>query len=259
MHSSYPITRNHRREQGFTLVEIMVAMVIGMMGIIIMMQMLSLFEGQKRTTTGGNDAQNAGAIAMYSLQQNLQQAGYCFSASPPTAGGVALRPVMVNVATLNGIRDINTDTVVVSFGNDACPPESASGVATAATMVIQAYAVRGGSLRQCDWLMSDCTAAANWVEIASDIVSMKAECTGGQGVRLVLVTRNPQLEKTQVTNATPAWSGTSAIDLTATTVDASATDLAARLGGSGWQYYRYKTFETWSPIRNTLWTGATGC
>ncbi|MCX7179106.1 MAG: prepilin-type N-terminal cleavage/methylation domain-containing protein, partial [Proteobacteria bacterium] len=56
--------------QGFSLVEIMVGMVIGMLGIIVMMQIFALAEGQKRSTTGGGDAQNTGAIALYGLQRD---------------------------------------------------------------------------------------------------------------------------------------------------------------------------------------------
>jgi type IV pilus assembly protein PilW len=233
-------------------VEIMVAMVIGMLGIIIMMQMFALFEGQKRSTTGGGDALNAGSIATYGIHQNLQQAGYCFSATAPTLGAIGtLRPVMIDVAPLanNGIRDVNTNTLLVSYGNDACAAESASGVASAATLNVLAYAVRNGDLWQCNYLANDCAVAANWVQIASDIVSMKAECVSNQGVRIVLVARNNQLEKTNVTAAAPTWSGVSAIDLTATGVDAGFT----------WQNYRYKTFETLAPIRNTIWTGGQGC
>ncbi len=105
-------TRSHRHEQGFTLVEIMVAMVIGMLGIIIMMQMSSMFESQKRTTTGGDDALNAGAIALYGLQQSAQQAGYCFASASSAAipsptlswNGATLSPVKVNYAPISWHR-----------------------------------------------------------------------------------------------------------------------------------------------------------
>lgn len=245
-------TRNHRHIQGFSLVEIMVGMVIAMLGIIIMMQMFAIFEGQKRTTTGGDDALNAGAIALYGIQQNVQQAGYCFSATPPTQAAIGtLRPAMIDVAPLNNttIRDANTNTIVITYGNDSCPPESASGVASSATLNMIAYAVRNGNLMQCDYLAANCATAANWVQIAGDVVSLKAECNSGQAVRIALVTRNHQLEKTAVTTVAPSWSGSSAINLTGTAVDPGFT----------WQNYRYKTFETLAPIRNTLWTGATGC
>lgn len=231
----------------------MVAMVIGMLGILIMMQMAFTFEGQKRTTTGGDDAQNAAAIAMFNLQQNLLQAGYCFAPSAPTKVGIgSLRPVMIDVATLNSnqIRALNTNTLLVSYGNDACPPESASGVASATTLNLFAFAVRGNQLWQCDYLASDCaTVGANWTVIADDIVSMRAECSNANGIRLALVARSPQLEKTAVTTAAPTWSGAAAIDLSATTVDTGYT----------WQNYRYKVIESLIPNRNTLWTGGQGC
>ncbi|ADE12313.1 prepilin-type N-terminal cleavage/methylation domain-containing protein [Sideroxydans lithotrophicus] len=263
MFSAHITVRNHHHARGFTLVEIMVAMVIGMLGIIIMMQMFSLFEGQKRTTSGGDDALNAGAIAMYGIQQNVQQAGYCFASATSAAvaaptlswNGATLSPVMINYAPLaiSGVRDTNTDTLMVAYGNDACAPESASGVAAAGnTINVLAYAVSGGNLRQCDYVTSDCSLPANWISIAGDVVSMRAECNAGQSVRLALVTRNHQLEKIAVTGVSapvPAWSGTGAIDLTGTSFDPGFT----------WQNYRYKTFESLIPIRNSLWTGAPGC
>ncbi len=202
--------RTHHHQQGFTLVEIMVAMVIGMLSIIIMMQMFSQFEGQKRTTTGGDDAQNAGSIALYGIQQNIQQAGYCFSATRPTLAAVGtLSPVMIDVAALaiSSVRDTNTNTLLITYGNDACPPESASGVASAATLNVVAYAVKGGNLMQCDYLANNCavtTAPNPWVQIAGDVVSLKAECNASQAIRVALVTRNHQLEKTAVTTAAPS-------------------------------------------------------
>lgn len=252
MTSPFPTNRTLHHTLGFTLVEIMVGMVIAMLGIIIMMQMFSIFEGQKRTTTGGGDVQNSGAIAMYGIQQGIQQAGYCFSATPPTLAVVGtLNPVMIDVAPLanDTIRDADTNTILVTYGNDACAPESASGVASAATLNVQAYAVRSGNLMQCDYLAADCAAPGNWVQIAGDVVSMRAECVSNQAVRIALVTRSPQLEKTAVTTAVPAWSGAAAIVLPADGYDS----------GFDWRNYRYKTFETLAPIRNTLWTGATGC
>lgn len=252
MSIQFPTIHIRHHAQGFTLVEIMVGMVIAMLGIIIMMQMFSLFEGQKRTTTGGDDAQNTGAIALYGIQQGIQQAGYCFSTTPPTLGVIGtLSPVMIDVAPLNTntIRDVNTNTILISYGNDTCAPESASGVASAATLDVHAYAVRDRNLMQCDYLANDCTDPVNWAQIAGDVVSMKAECASNQAVRIALVTRSPQLEKTAVTTVAPSWSGASAIVLPTAGVDSGFT----------WQNYRYKTFETLAPIRNTLWTGATGC
>ena len=56
-----------RMDNGFSLVEILVGMVIGLFGIIIITQIFALAEGQKRTTTSGSDAQTNGNIALYSI------------------------------------------------------------------------------------------------------------------------------------------------------------------------------------------------
>ena len=64
-----------RRPGGFSLVEIMVAMTIGMIGILIMMQVFQVFLGQKRTTAGAADAQENGLIAMYTMEREIRMAG----------------------------------------------------------------------------------------------------------------------------------------------------------------------------------------
>ncbi|MGH8743102.1 MAG: PilW family protein, partial [Burkholderiales bacterium] len=65
-----------RMDRGFSLVELMVGMIIGLLGIIIIMQIFALSEGQKRTTTSGADAQTNGNIALYSIERDARQAGY---------------------------------------------------------------------------------------------------------------------------------------------------------------------------------------
>ena len=63
-------------QAGFTLVEIMVGLAIGMLATVIIIQVISVFEAQRRTTTGTADAQTSGAIALYNIGRELQQAGY---------------------------------------------------------------------------------------------------------------------------------------------------------------------------------------
>lgn len=67
----------YRQKQiGFSLVEIMVGMVIGLLATLIIVNVFSVFEEQKRTTTGNSDTQTNGAIALYNLQRDAQLAGY---------------------------------------------------------------------------------------------------------------------------------------------------------------------------------------
>ncbi len=63
------------RPTGFSLVELMVGLTISLIGTFAMMQAFSLFEGQKRTTTSGNDAQQSGSYSMYELERQVRTGG----------------------------------------------------------------------------------------------------------------------------------------------------------------------------------------
>jgi type IV pilus assembly protein PilW len=65
-----------RVQAGFTIVELMVGLVIGLIASLVIMQTFSTFEGNKRSTTGISDAQTSGSIGLYMLQRELQFAGY---------------------------------------------------------------------------------------------------------------------------------------------------------------------------------------
>lgn len=64
------------REAGLSLVEVMVAMVVGLITVLVVAQVFSAFEGDKRTTMGASDAQTGGALALYTLRRQLVAAGY---------------------------------------------------------------------------------------------------------------------------------------------------------------------------------------
>lgn len=64
------------RSAGFSLVELMVAVVIGLIGTIVIFQVFAVFEGQKRTTTSAGDAQQNGLLALFSIERDARMAGY---------------------------------------------------------------------------------------------------------------------------------------------------------------------------------------
>jgi len=76
MHPYFPY-----RARGFSMVELMVAMLIGLIGMIIIFQVFEVSEGIKRTTTSGGDAQQNGAIALYLMEHDLRNAGMGFNDS----------------------------------------------------------------------------------------------------------------------------------------------------------------------------------
>lgn len=69
-----------KRQRGMSLIEIMVGLLVGMLGILVITQVYIFYEGRKRTTASGADAQNSGSIALYTLERDIQQAGYGLSA-----------------------------------------------------------------------------------------------------------------------------------------------------------------------------------
>jgi type IV pilus assembly protein PilW len=69
------MTRN-RNIGGFTLIEIMVGLVIGMIASIVIFQVFAFSERQKRTTTGVSDAQTNSAIALRLIERDMQMAGW---------------------------------------------------------------------------------------------------------------------------------------------------------------------------------------
>jgi type IV pilus assembly protein PilW len=73
-------------QRGVTIIELMIGMLIGMLAMLVISQVLLTSEGQKRTTTGGADAQVNGALALYSLQREVEQAGYGLSSAPGIIG-----------------------------------------------------------------------------------------------------------------------------------------------------------------------------
>lgn len=95
------------RQAGFTLIELMVGLTLGLLTVAIITQVVVMAEGQKRTTTHGADAQLSGALALYAIQQEAQMAGYGVSANPlalgcdvryqvdTLAGSFTLAPVLI--------------------------------------------------------------------------------------------------------------------------------------------------------------------
>lgn len=120
-----------RGSHGFSLIELMVGLVIGMLAVIIVMQVFRVSEGVRRTTSGSGDAQTAGAVAMSMLMHDLRQAGQGLSnantlgCSLALTGGHTLSnlgPVVINSADV-AAGDADTDTLLVAYGTGNGSPE----------------------------------------------------------------------------------------------------------------------------------------
>lgn len=63
------------RQRGLGLVELMVALLVGMLVVLAATGSLFFFEGQRRTSLSSNAAMNAGVMGAYMLQRDLRNAG----------------------------------------------------------------------------------------------------------------------------------------------------------------------------------------
>jgi type IV pilus assembly protein PilW len=112
-----------RASSGFSLVEMMVGVTIGLIGCVIIFQVLSVNEGYKRSTTGGADAQVAGALGLYALERDIRMAGYGMndrtalgcnmiaytSTRSPTTYNLAMVPVQIHSGgAASDILSVNT-------------------------------------------------------------------------------------------------------------------------------------------------------
>jgi type IV pilus assembly protein PilW len=104
--NSYQLHSSHR-QAGFSLIEILVGLVIGLLVTLVIMQVFSVFEGQKRTTTGAADAQTNGSIGLYFITNELKMAGY--GLTPATDN-----PLKCTTLTFDatGITDITPVTII---------------------------------------------------------------------------------------------------------------------------------------------------
>lgn len=82
MKGTFVKTTPRSRASGFTMVELMVGMVVGLIATVVMFQVFAVSEGQKRTTTGAGDAQQNGVGSVFQIERDARMAGFGISLLP---------------------------------------------------------------------------------------------------------------------------------------------------------------------------------
>jgi type IV pilus assembly protein PilW len=108
-------TASRKTPRGVTLIELMVGLAIGLLATLVIAQVLSVSEGRRRTTVSGSDAQVSGSLALYSLQREIQMAGYGVSAST-TGLGCAVRAQRAGTN-----RNFTLAPVIITQGGAGAP------------------------------------------------------------------------------------------------------------------------------------------
>jgi type IV pilus assembly protein PilW len=125
-------------ERGIGIIELLVGLLIGMIGVVAIFQVINAGSASKRTLQGGVDAHASGSIALYRIERDLMHAGFGFARLPSAyydcdvrgakaGAGFAfpLLPVRVTQGTggapdsvemLIGSSTVNTEAVAYSGG-----------------------------------------------------------------------------------------------------------------------------------------------
>ena len=133
-------------ERGFSMVELLVAMLIGLIGMIIIFQVFEVSESIKRSTTSGGDAQQNGVIALYTMERDFKNAGMGFNDTtfvgcnivgydntratpnfPPAGVTMKLAPVFIT----SGVGAAVPDQISVLYGSQ---PQAVASVPLSADM-----------------------------------------------------------------------------------------------------------------------------
>ena len=136
--------RLSRKQRGFSLVEMMVGVAIGLIATVAIVQMMVSSESRKRTTASGSDAQISGVLGLFNLERDIRKAGHGFGTAPgntmgcdvaATVSGVAIVPAvrLFPVEIIQGVGGA-PDQIISFFGNSisltASQPISSSTATT---------------------------------------------------------------------------------------------------------------------------------
>lgn len=143
--------RQRRSEGGFSMVELMIGMTIGLIAVVIIIQVISVFSAQRRTTSGTADAQSNGGIALFSIQRDAQMAGFglipltnpALSCTTVTYGGTGvtgIAPIVITDGTAStGVSA--SDTITIRYGSG-----QTGGVVSQITAMVGNAATVGSNL-----------------------------------------------------------------------------------------------------------------
>ncbi len=124
----------HRIKQlGVSLIELMVAMAIGLVVMLVVFQLFSVSEGTRRTSIAGSDAQMSATIAVTALQDQIRNGGYGLADRYRDLANTAFSALGCNVAG----TDVRTGTpVAVAFPLAPVVIAAAAGATASDTITI---------------------------------------------------------------------------------------------------------------------------
>lgn len=123
--SNYFLRQHSSHQTGFSLIEIMVAMAIGMIGLLAIMQAFSVNERYKSNTVGNSSAQTNGSIALFNIERDLRMAGYGITSTTALGCGPTQYYYNGDYSTPPGgtLAALTIAPVIISQGAGASPAD----------------------------------------------------------------------------------------------------------------------------------------
>ena len=181
-----------RKSSGLSLVELLVATLVTLIGLVVITQVFAVYEGWKRTTTGVAQTQESGLLGAFAIEQDLRNAGfgivrtgcseivaYNRSATPSTVVKLSKSGAGVSIAFSDEKKNTKIDIVYSSssFANvvaktqqkmstdsDPLYVDNAIGIAAGGLILITdgtSCSVRQVSKKTTDTVVANVTSAGN--------------------------------------------------------------------------------------------------
>jgi type IV pilus assembly protein PilW len=207
--------------RGMSLPEILAAVLIGLIGMIVIMQVYATSEARKRTTTGTSDAQINGTIALFTLDNTIRSAGF---------GMVTANNNMLGCNTLGYNSNLGTPNfnflmapVVINAGA-AGAPDSITVIAGSSPNVVEGQAFVSAAASGTDFPLKN----AAGIQVGDLVVASEAglNCSLGEVTGFVPAAINTAQH---VTGAAYSY-----VDASGNTINVTAS--YNRAGGEGVDY-----------------------
>jgi type IV pilus assembly protein PilW len=231
-----PSTLAVSQQSGFTLVELLVSMIIVVITMGAIYNVFSITQGYRRTSSNMSAAQEVGAVALFSLERDLRQAGYGLQLP------VGLSATFYDQCTVNGVD--RSGSTIRNFSFNLAPfTITQGGVASDGSALPDSIEVTfGNGVTQSapvaitdNWLVDGTTTAIP----VSDNFSVMSFNPGTQDVILV-AQPGVGCSLTQITsrctnNTQVSWTGSGTAVNSAASANCNAPSGAVRLTGTvGW-------------------------
>ena len=234
------------KQNGFSLIELMIGMVIGLIAALVITNVLSNYEKQKRSTTGNSDAQTNGAIALYNIQRDIESAGWGL----PTFGE-ELSPFLCPLSNLSASNtEINHDGIAGTPNIGLSPVVISDGTGTNGSDVIS---IRYGNTMKSGGIVLVTAPGANVLTVENNLGCR----VGDAAIVMRYAAPAPQIcQMTRVTALSAAAVTPVTITLDATTAPAAVQnkDEVACLGI--WNEFQYAIGGAGATLNQLTRTGA---